>query len=127
MNETIQTAMQSYLVEALNQKTQNKTVSVSKYLDLLKLKFLGFKNEVENNVKQSPTVKETLDYLSKLQIDFQDLLMFFEGSFEILLFAPSQTESIIITALTPIIMPRLVKIERILFTFNERRAILNVD
>ena len=45
----------------------------------------------------------------------------------IFLLAPEPTASIIITALTPIIMPKLVRIERILFIFNDTVAIFNID
>ena len=48
-------------------------------------------------------------------------------SFAIFSHAPVPTASIIMTALTPIIIPKLVSIERILFIFNEIIAILNID
>ena len=48
-------------------------------------------------------------------------------SFAIFLLAPEPTASIIITALTPIIIPKLVRIERILFIFNDTVAIFNID
>ena len=41
--------------------------------------------------------------------------------------APVPTASIIITALTPIIMPKLVSIERILFILSDTIAIFTVD
>ena len=45
----------------------------------------------------------------------------------ILLLAPEPTASIIITALTPIIIPRLVSIDLILLILSERIAIISVD
>ena len=48
-------------------------------------------------------------------------------SFVILCFAPSPIDSIIITAATPIIIPRLVKTERILLTLSDLIEILRVE
>ena len=48
-------------------------------------------------------------------------------SFAILSLAPEPTASIMITALTPIIIPREVSIERILFILSDTTAIFSVD
>ena len=45
----------------------------------------------------------------------------------ILLLAPVPTASMVITAPTPIMIPSIVRAERILFTFNALKDILNVE
>ena len=75
---------------------------------------------VPNPIRTPPEVAEA-DLIIKRLLPMDSI------SFAIFLLAPEPTASIMITALTPIIMPKLVKIERILLIFNEIIAILTVD
>ena len=91
--QTIQTEKQSELVNALSKTPSKKTVLVSKHLNGLQKILLNFQQEIELNLQNSTSAKQQLDYLSKTNILFLNAFMFFEGSFELLLFPNENIES----------------------------------
>jgi len=90
MNAAIITEKQTTLVEALNQKPNNKTIPVNKYFEGLKTKFFCFQQELEDNVRNSNSVRDTLEYLSKSFALFQNSYKFFECSLDILFYPIEQ-------------------------------------
>jgi hypothetical protein len=91
--QTIQTEKQTELVNALSKTPSKKAVLVSKHLNGLQKILHNFQQEIELNLQNSTSAKQQLDYLSKTNILFLNAFMFFEGSFELLLFPDENIES----------------------------------
>ena len=84
--QTIKTEKQTELVNALLKNPAKKSIPVSSHLKGLKKILKSFQQEIDLNIMNFLTAKEIMDYLSKVNILFLDSLMFYEGSFELLLF-----------------------------------------
>ena len=85
MNQ-IKREMQEKLKEALQTIPPQRIIPVSKYLQKMCFLFYQFQNEVETNIRQSTSASKTIQYLTKLKVDFEGQFMLFESSFELLLF-----------------------------------------
>src|ERR1035437_6454845 len=91
--QTIQMEKQTELVNALSKTPSKKSVPVKTHLNGLQKTFCFFQEELHLNLKNSTSAKEQLNYLSKTNILLLNSLMFFEGSFELLLFPDERIES----------------------------------
>lgn len=91
--QPIKTEKQTELLQGLSITPLKKTITVPVYMKELRVDLTDFQQEMDYNVAISTSAKEILDYLSKLKIMFQDALMFFEGSFELLLFPDDINEN----------------------------------
>lgn len=91
--QPIKTEKQTVLLQGLSITPLKNSISVPVYMKELRVDFTDFKEEMDYNVAISSSAKEILDYLSKLKIMFQDALMFFEGSFELMLFPDDINEN----------------------------------
>lgn len=91
--QTIQIEKQTELFKSLSKTPLKKTVSISTHLNGLKKVLFSFQDEIHLNLKNSTTAKEQLDYLSNTNILFVNSLMFFESSFELLLFPDERIET----------------------------------
>jgi len=85
MNQ-IKREMQEKLKEALQTIPPQRIIPVSKYLQKMCFLFYQFQNEVETNIRKSTSASKTIQYLTKLKVDFEGQFMLFESSFELLLF-----------------------------------------
>lgn len=84
--QTIKTEKQEVLFIGLSKIPLKKSIPVPTHLKSLKKSLSDFQEELDFNILNSMSAKEILDYLSKLKISFLDSLMYYEGSFELLLF-----------------------------------------
>lgn len=92
MKSTMTTPKQNELLQVLRKEPSKKNVRVTKYLTDLEFKQQLFLQELEINVRQTASIKEKLDYLTKTLLIFQNACMLFEGSFELLLFPNDYTQ-----------------------------------
>jgi len=90
MNEKLITVRQVELINALNLEPEKGTISYKKYSKSLEHQLFLFKQELELNVYTSKSARLSFEYLTRALIQFQNALMFFEGSFDILLFPTEQ-------------------------------------
>jgi len=84
--QSLKTEKQKELLHELSITPLKKSVTVAMYMRSLRNGLLDFQEEIEYNISISVSAKEIFDYLSKVKILFIDSLMFFEGSFSLLLF-----------------------------------------
>lgn len=92
--QPLKTEKQTVLLQGLSITPLKNSISVPVYMKELRVDLTDFHEEIEYNVTISTSAKEILDYLTKLKIMFQDALMFFEGSFELLLFPDDINENL---------------------------------